>query len=424
MFEDSLWQKYSSRFRTLPSLLTDKEGFNGIIICIPVFAEPALIATLESLKVCDLPTVRVEVILLFNKNVRMTDEESIVHWDTWNECLQWIRHNGKESIRFHPIQIDSFPDTKGGVGWARKVVMDEAARRLGGQGIIICLDADCLVAKNYLKAVFDYFEKHPLCNAVSIYYEHDLDLLEPAVRAGIVQYELHLRYLVHAMRWAGHPFAFQTVGSAMAVRRNAYLAQGGMNTRQAGEDFYFLQKFIEVNSLCEINVTAVYPSARISNRVPFGTGRAMQKLLGESPEWFTTSFEIFRRIKPLLQNVGEIRTLLLEAGASDFYIRLQNRINLDEHVVLFLLSMDFISQCRKVVEHTNSYDSFKQRFFRYFNAFMMIRYMHFMRDHKFPDVQVVIAALELAKEIELMMRPGGDQEELLYMLRRLDKGIH
>ena len=424
MFEDSQWQKYSSRFRTLPSLLTNKEGLNGMIICIPVFAEPALISTLESLLACDLPLVHVEVIILFNTSVRMTAEESVVHKQTWNECLLWIDHHTGSSIRFKPIQIDSFPDPKGGVGWARKVVMDEAARRLGEQGIIICLDADCLVAKNYLTALHDYFEKHPLCNAVSIYYEHDLDSLDQAVRRAIVQYELHLRYLVHVMRWSGHPFAFQTVGSAMAVRRSAYLAQGGLNTRQAGEDFYFLQKFIELNSLSEVNETVVYPSARISNRVPFGTGKAMQKLLSESPEWFTTSFEIFRLIKPLLQNAEMIRILLLEEDSSDPYVRLQEMINLKEDVLPFLKSIEFISHCRKVLEHTNTPASFRQRFFRYFNAFMMIRYMHFMRDRQYPDVPVVIACQEFVNEINLTTQPEEDPEQLLYLFRKLDKTSH
>jgi cellulose synthase/poly-beta-1,6-N-acetylglucosamine synthase-like glycosyltransferase len=421
MFEDSQWQKYSSRFRTLPSLLSDKEELNGMVICIPVFAEPALISTLESLLACDLPMIHVEVILLFNKSVRMTDEESVVHQQTWNECLLWIDHQAGSSIRFKPIQIDSFPDPKGGVGWARKVVMDEAARKLGEQGIIMCLDADCLVAKNYLTAVHDYFQRHPLCMAVSIYYEHNLTSLDPVVRSCIVQYEMHLRYLVHVIRWTGHPFAFQTVGSAMAVRRSAYLAQGGMNTRQAGEDFYFLQKFIELNSLCEVTGTAVYPSARISNRVPFGTGKAMQKLLSESPEWFTTDFVIFRLVKPLLQNVELIRTFLLEEKNADSYLHLQEKMNFSQDIIPFLKSIEFISHCRKVLVHTNTPASFRQRFFRYFNAFMMIRYMHFMRDQLYPDVPVAIACRQLAMELNLISIAEQDPETLLHLFRQRDR---
>ena len=42
---------------------------------------------------------------------------------------------------------------------------------------------------------------------------------------GIAAYELHLRYHVRAQKWIGFPYAFQTIGSAMAVR--AWVRQAG-----------------------------------------------------------------------------------------------------------------------------------------------------------------------------------------------------
>jgi len=223
------------------------------------------------------------------------------------------------------------------------------------------------------------------------------------------------------VRWAVHPFAYHTVGSAMAVRRGAYLAQGGMNTRQAGEDFYFLQKFIELNALEEINQTVVYPSPRLSNRVPFGTGRAMQQLLGESPAWYTTDFEILRLIQPLLANVEVLRANLMESEVSEPYARIQQMLDLHPAVVQFLRSIDFIKHCESVYKHTTNLASFRQRFFRYFNAFMMIRYMHFVRDLGFPDVPVETAAHKLAMEVNLTSITGINAEQLLILFRRLDK---
>jgi hypothetical protein len=80
-----------------------------------------------------------------------------------------------------------------------------------------------------------------------------------------------------------------------------------MNTRQAGEDFYLLQKFIEIGSLQEIRNTAVYPSSRTSLRVPFGTGKAMHQMQLDSMEWKTTAFETFKLIKPLFNKLPELR---------------------------------------------------------------------------------------------------------------------
>jgi hypothetical protein len=74
----------------------------------------------------------------------------------------------------------------------------------------------------------------------------------------------------------------------MAVRAKQYALQGGMNRRQAGEDFYFIQKMISAGGYFSLNTTTVYPSSRTSFRVPFGTGTAMAKLCKEADAQFMT----------------------------------------------------------------------------------------------------------------------------------------
>src|SRR5213594_3575687 len=96
-------------------------------------------------------------------------------------------------------------------------------------------------------------------------------LLDPKVAEAIAAYELHLRYYVRALRYAGFPYAHHTIGSCMAVRADVYKKQGGMNKRQAGEDFYFLQKIIPLGHFTDLTETKVIPSSRPSDRVPFGT---------------------------------------------------------------------------------------------------------------------------------------------------------
>ena len=109
--------------------------------------------------------------------------------------------------------------------------------------MIVNIDADCTTESNYLLTIHQHFQAQPESWAAGIRYEHALD--DPA----IVDYELHLRYYVQAQRHVGMPFAHQTLGSCMVVRSEAYARMGGMNRRKAGEDFYFLQKFIEVGTL-------------------------------------------------------------------------------------------------------------------------------------------------------------------------------
>ena len=396
----------------------------SMIICIPSYGEPGLITTLESLSSCLHPGIPFEILILFNEDDRMTEQQRNFHAASFNHCEKWIREHNHLPFHIYPIWFEQMKDVKWGVGWARKILMDEAARRLTGEGVIVNLDGDCTVEKNYLECIWNAFSMNQDFDAASIYVEHPFEQLPLFEKDAIIQYELHLRYLVHAKRWTGHPFAFQTYGSAMAVRRKAYLEQGGMNTRQAGEDFYFLQKFIELGTLIEIRETIVYPSSRKSMRVPFGTGRAMQQILAEKVEWKTTAFEIFRLIRPLFQQVPLLYSIILKHSNQNiqdtFFIQ---QLGLSNELIPFLESIDFKNNCDSIAIQTTSEAAFTKRFFRYFNAFMMIRYMHYMRDHFYPDTSVVDGAEKLVSVNQWPHPASHDANSYLKLFRMMDKDV-
>ncbi len=86
----------------------------------------------------------------------------------------------------------------------------------------------------------------------------------------------------------------------MAVRAKTYAKVGGMNRRKAGEDFYFMHKIMPQGEFSEINQTCVFPSCRVSDRVPFGTGRAQTEWLREGKvELETYSPKVFEDLKML-----------------------------------------------------------------------------------------------------------------------------
>ena len=71
----------------------------------------------------------------------------------------------------------------------------------------------------------------------------------------------------HGLRQAKSPYARYTSGSCMAVRCGAYVQQGGMNRRRAGDDFYFgLQRLLRGGRLTEFGSPRVLPSRRLSHR--------------------------------------------------------------------------------------------------------------------------------------------------------------
>jgi len=181
------------------------------------------------------------------------------------------------------------PDVAG-VGAARRAGMDLALRRLVQAGspeksAIACLDADSPVDPGYVEGILSVFggDNPPAAGICAC--RHPIPEDEERAKA-IVAYELWLRYMEQGFRYCGSPYAFQTIGSCTVVSPRAYALADGMPRRQAGEDFYFLQKIAKVfGRVVDIDVT-VHPSARVSNRVPFGTGRAMIRCRDEGPDYY------------------------------------------------------------------------------------------------------------------------------------------
>lgn len=275
-------QKHRYKERLIPE---SPDPSLALVIVIPVYKEPELLATLYSLSENHFDEWRkVEVILVVNHAIDAPETVQQQNQQTYKAVKEWI-HTVADTLTIHPLLIQDLPKKQAGVGLARKIGMDEAVDRLeqvdNPQGLIICLDADTIVQPNYLQVLLDTYRTLPKKEAFTIHFEHPLEgkKFSSGIYEGIIFYELFLRYFIEGLRVAGYPYAFHTVGSAMAVRSHAYQKMGGMNRRQAGEDFYFLHKFTQRGKVHEIHDTAVIPSPRASDRVPFGTGKAIQAWL-------------------------------------------------------------------------------------------------------------------------------------------------
>jgi len=166
----------------------------------------------------------------------------------------------------------------GGVGTARKLGFDLALARLRDDidPILISLDADTLVEPNYLETLIRHFALSRAGGAVLPFIHQPAENV--AGQQAITYYELYMRCYLQGLRQAGSPYAFHALGSALACRVSAYVSCGGMNRRPGGEDFYFLQSLVKTGGVDKLYGTTVHPAARLSTRVPFGTGPALLQL--------------------------------------------------------------------------------------------------------------------------------------------------
>lgn len=398
-------EKYiKTRTHETPLIASSPDPKTEIIVVIPCYKEEfnECQITFDSLlKAYENCSVISEIILVLNGLSEELESESNSMKNFIQGFNSWYS-KGIKKLRFHLI-VKEFPTRKeGGVGRARKIGMDEALIRLESiqskDGVIVCLDADTRVNASYFQIIYKSFSETSF-NAFSLGFAHDLN------ENAIIKYELHLRYFINIQRYYLLPFAFQTVGSAMAVRSRSYADLGGMNSRLAGEDFYFLHKYISRNQLADITEIIVCPSGRISDRVPFGTGKAVAQIQEDKGAYLSYdphSFEVFALLPKMVLNYWASEQLEIS----------------DPILFAFFESHNAEDTIQKMKIQSKSYNQFQDKFFSWFNAFRLFKYLHFAREKGNPDLPVLQCVNGLFNKLGI--QEASNELDALTTLRNLD----
>lgn len=195
------------------------------------------------------------------------------------KTLDWIAANS-HTFPFSVEVIDRSSPGKGwkkgegGAGAARKALMDYALRNSGDDVILISADADTTFDTEYVESVANLFHANPAAIALAAPYYHPLSGDDAADRA-MLRYELFMRFYLMNLIRIRSPFAFTAIGSALAITGKGYKSTGGMPQKPVGEDFYLLQKAAKRSKVLTALPCSVYPAARLSQRVGYGTGPAI-----------------------------------------------------------------------------------------------------------------------------------------------------
>jgi hypothetical protein len=404
---------YIEKFSSPEKLIHQLPDENlGIAVTIPSYREEKIKDAILSLINCDSPSCGVEVLVLINFPDNLEEPDKEFHRKQSKELKIWSKKFDNQNLKIHIIEKE-LPEKNAGVGLARKLLMDEVVRRfaiLDKEGVIASYDADCTCDKNYLVALEIFFANNKSSPGCSIYFEHNLE--ESSIPSAILEYELYLRYYVQGLRYSTYPHAFHTVGSAMAVRTQSYRMQGGMNMRKAAEDFHFLHKIIPIPGFRNLTTTRVIPSARISNRVPFGTGKAMLNWESKNMRfWPACKAETFDLIKDFLEQ------------SQSFYKEKITRNWIEKNISPmfheFLWKENFIEEIELIKSNTKSANTFGKAFLRWFNGLRVLQLTHHLRYNHCGEVPVNEASLNLLKMMEREF--SGDNRELLEYYRVLDK---
>lgn len=368
-------------------------------VVIPAFDEQPE-KTLQSLGGCPIGEGAAEVLLVLNHPENAEAFLKKKHREQYRDFHNTTLANG---VPVYLIPAFDLAAKQAGVGLARKIGMDIGLQRFAEikhDGLLVCLDADCTVSPNYLEALHQAGKKK--VNGLSLYFEHPLQGMDAETRERIGAYETWLRYYVHALRWAGYPHSFHTVGSSMAVRALAYAKIGGMNRRKAGEDFYFLHKLIPQGNFYDLSEATVFPSARTSERVPFGTGRAMREM-EEGTKDFGQLYHplIFKHLRDFLhlrENIFEQSTGWPAPIRQAFE------------------KMGWEKELKDLAARSSSPAQALRNFDHWFDGFRALKLVHFLRDEYFATLPAAEAVAQLFPEAA-----NADSESLLEFFRHLDR---
>lgn len=270
---------------------------------------------------------------------------------------------------------------KYGVGLARKIGCDIACQLFHNNRLhspwIGSSDADARLPDCY----GDTLASLPEAAAAAVFpFSHRADALPHTV---VAAYELHMLYYVAGLRYAGSPYAWPTIGSCMAINVNAYQQARGFPKRAGGEDFYLLDKLAKLTGVIHLAQPIINIAGRPSQRVPFGTGPALQKIAAlASPDEFTSyhpcSFSALKALHDALR---------LAANGSEFSLEtLSEGYAIDSSLFRELWrEFDCDTAITKALRNHSRVLQRQRALFTWFDAFKCLKWIHACR-WKYPDI--------------------------------------
>ncbi len=312
--------------------------------------------------------------------------------------LEWLEtESGQLPLQLGWIDASSRGNElppRGGVGLARKIGCDSALAYLKEsenptplqEFVFFSLDADTLVSPDYLDAAGRELLTSGKSGGV-VSFRHQ-QAGTPEGQAAIDAYEAFLNYYIEGLRLAGSPYAFHTVGSCLCFTATGYIRTNGFPARrQAGEDFYFCMELAKTGGICEIKNTKVFPSSRISHRVPFGTGRRMaEALLNGKEELPAYDFRVFIALRDLFSTVSAN----LDKDARHIYACIHHLPTVD-----FLEERGFSQIWPRFRRQYKGQEALLAAFYRWFDGFVTLKYIHRLTEQEWPrqPVQLMTRAL-------------------------------
>ena len=407
-------KKYLTKYNTDNhwTVEADNTGFINNVVVVPAICEFNNIKSLlTSLTVIDNDYFKTTLFLfVINNSTDHCDEiktdnknslqllRNIIFKNTGDKFIEDIIKSGlRIAVIDASTEGNELPENNAGAGLARKIGMDLALTvfnyKTSSKKILICLDADCSVEKNYLTEIVENFNNRNISAAV-IKYSHS-ESGDPDTERAITCYEIFLNYYELGLKLALSPYAFHSIGSTIACDYESYIKVEGMNKKKAGEDFYFLEKLIKNVKVEKIITTVVHPAPRISWRVPFGTGPRISRFLNNVQNEYLLynpiSFFILRDWLEVFLYGDDL--------TADEYLKKAGLI--DNTLHNFLRSQKFGESWNKISANSSGIEQRQKQKILWFDGFRTLKLIHYLRDNEYNQINMFDALDKILGELKI-----------------------
>ncbi len=202
-------------------------------------------------------------------------------------------------------QASFFLKKNEGVGRARKVPAD-LALGLFHKGFLKSefhrqTDADVSIPLDYFLTELKASEV-----AATYPYAHTQGELNADEYAALLHYEKWLASYCEGLEYAGSPYCYWALGSTLFFRLSAYEKIRGFPNVRAGEDFHFLSKLRKQGLITRLKEPVLEIRGRHSDRVPFGTGKALENMKENKKTYALYPKQIFEDLKRVLMALNAL----------------------------------------------------------------------------------------------------------------------
>lgn len=316
-------------------------------------------------------------------------------------------HKHLHSLKYKDLDIilvdktqakNQIPRSKG-VGLARKIGCDIASLLIFESSVICPLiyssDADAHLPSNYFLNSAATCQNSDQLSGIVFNFEHINDGSKTAYATQL--YERCIKYYAQQVKNAGSKYGFCSLGSCLAIHFEKYCLVRGFPQKPAGEDFYLLNKLAKIGRIERMKDISVLIDSRVSERVPFGTGPAVLKMLSqlerqESPSYYNP--KIFDDLRGWLalssQFIIDTPSAIINCKEKYYSYLEYHLLPKDQPITKGLIDIGIYTFFKHAVKQCKTHNATQQHLDNWLDGFKTLKLIHWLEKNHYEAVSLYI----------------------------------